>query len=120
MPFVQRFAVARRRANLSMVVATFALVCAAGCGTPSAEARRPSQAAPAAIVNTTWAWTTLITSEDRPAIRIDEPGRYTLAMQPDGSLHALADCQRSAGAATGGASGRAGESWEDACRDGSA
>jgi heat shock protein HslJ len=97
MPFVQRFAAARRGANLSMVVATFALVCAVGCATPRAEARQPSQAALAAIVNTTWAWTMLITTEDRPAIRIDEAGRYTLAMQPDGSLYGLADCQRFAG-----------------------
>ena len=98
MPFVQRFAVAPRRPHLSLVVATFAVACAIGCGTPDAEARRPSQAAPVGIVNTTWAWTMLITSEDRPAIRIDEAGRYTLAMQPDGSLHGLADCQRFAGA----------------------
>ena len=98
MPFVQRFAVPGRGANLSILVTTFALVCAVGCATPRAEARRPSQTAPAAIVNTTWAWTTLITSEDRPAIRIEEAGRYTLALQPDGSLSGLADCQRFAGA----------------------
>ena len=79
------------------LVASFALVFAVGCGTPHAEARWPGQAAPAAIVNTTWAWTTLITSEDRPAIRIDEVGRYTLALQTDGSLHGVADCQRFAG-----------------------
>jgi heat shock protein HslJ len=49
------------------------------------------------IVDTIWAWTMLVTSEDRPAIRIDDAGRYTLALQPDGSLHGMADCQRFAG-----------------------
>src|SRR5216684_1106678 len=79
------------------LVASFALVFAVGCGTPHAEARWPGQAAPAAIVNTTWAWTTLITSEDRPAIRIDEVGRYTLALQTAVSLHVLAHFLRFAG-----------------------
>jgi heat shock protein HslJ len=83
--------------SLAVLVASFVLACVVGCGTEHGQARWHGQRAPAAIVNTTWAWSMLIMSDDRPAIRIEEAGRYTLAMKPDGSLSGLADCTRFAG-----------------------
>jgi heat shock protein HslJ len=78
----------------------FALLClvgVVGCRTQRTTLRGRTQAVPATIVNTTWAWIMLLNTADHPAIRIDDAGQYTLTLQPDGSLHGAADCQTFAG-----------------------
>ncbi len=50
---------------------------------------------PAGLLGVTWEWTGFVNPVE--AIEVDDPGRYTLRFEPDGTIHLRADCNRANG-----------------------